>query len=61
MFRLDQIIALGLYREDLPREDFEFRKRFLDSGHQIFNIPVPLYRYTKHANSITTNQTIVDK
>lgn len=53
MYRTDQIISLGLYDESLPREDAEFRKRFLESKHYIYNIPVPLYRYTQHSNSLT--------
>jgi glycosyltransferase involved in cell wall biosynthesis len=53
MYRTDQIIQLGLYDETLPREDFEFRKRFLEAKYQIYNIPVPLYRYTMHSNSLS--------
>lgn len=56
MYRTDQIIALGLYNEVLPREDVEFRKRFLESKYQIYNIPIPLYRYTQHADSLTKGQ-----
>lgn len=53
MYKTDNVIQLGLYDESLPREDMDFRHRFLKSGKQIYNIPVPLYRYTKHENSIT--------
>lgn len=52
MYRIDQIIELGLYDESLPREDVEFRQRFLKE-YQIYNIPVPLYRYTIHDQSKT--------
>lgn len=52
MYRTDQIIDLGLYDETLPREDVEFRQRFLKK-YQIYNIPVPLYRYTIHEESKT--------
>lgn len=55
IYRTDQIIDLGLYDSSLPREDVAFRKKFLESGRQIYNIPVPLYRYTQHSNSITKN------
>lgn len=52
MYKTDQIINLGLYNETLPREDIEFRQRFL-SKYQIYNIPAPLYRYTIHQSSKT--------
>lgn len=53
MYRIDQLIDIGLYDETLPREDADLRERFLKSKHQIYNIPVPLYRYTIHENSMT--------
>jgi glycosyltransferase involved in cell wall biosynthesis len=53
MYKTDHIIELGLYDDSLPREDVEFRQRFLKSGKQIYNIPIPLYRYTQHQESIT--------
>jgi len=53
MYRTDQIIQLGLYNETIPREDFEFRKRFLEAKYQIYNISIPLYRYTMHSNSLS--------
>jgi len=53
MYKIDDVISLGLYDESLPREDAEFRSRFLQSGKNIYNIPVPLYRYTQHTKSMT--------
>lgn len=53
MYKTDDIIELGLYDETIPREDVEFRSRFLKSGRHIYNIPIPLYRYSQHVNSIT--------
>lgn len=53
MYKIDDIIELGLYDESLPREDAEFRSRFLQSGRHIYNIPIPLYRYTQHVGSMT--------
>jgi glycosyltransferase involved in cell wall biosynthesis len=53
MYKLDDIIDLGLYNETLPREDAEFRSRFLQSGRNIYNISIPLYRYTQHSGSMT--------
>jgi len=55
MYRTDQIIELGLYDESLPREDVEFRQRFLKK-YQIYNIPIPLYRYTIHKDSKTKSK-----
>jgi len=53
MFKTDDLIELGIYNESLPREDVDLRKRFLKSGRHIYNIPIPLYRYTQHKNSMT--------
>lgn len=53
MYKLDHILELGLYDVGLPREDVDFRQRFIKSGRQIYNLPVPLYRYTQHENSFT--------
>lgn len=51
-YRTDQLIDIGLYNESLPREDFDLRERFIKK-YQIYNIPVPLYRYTIHEGSKT--------
>ena len=58
MYRTDHIIDIGLYNETLPREDIEFRERFLKK-YQIYNIPVPLYRYTIHEDSKTRKADVV--
>lgn len=55
MYRLDDIIDIGLYDESLPREDEEFRNRFLKSGRNVYNIPIPMYRYSQHKLSVTKN------
>lgn len=52
MYRANHMFDLGLYDESLPREDVDFRQRFLKK-YQIYNIPVPLYRYTVHEDSKT--------
>lgn len=52
MYKTDHIIDIGMYDESLPREDVEFRSRFIKK-YQIYNIPVPLYRYTMHEDSMT--------
>lgn len=55
MYKLDDMLDLGLYDESMPREDIEFRERFLKSRRRIYNIPVPLYRYFQHNTSMTKN------
>tara|TARA_B100000700_G_C14573062_1_gene636506 strand:- start:24 stop:620 length:597 start_codon:yes stop_codon:yes gene_type:complete len=56
MFRIDDIIKLGLYDEQmLFNEDKDLLIRFLDR-HNIYNIPLPLYRYRRHENNITNNK-----
>jgi hypothetical protein len=52
-FKTDHMIEIGLYDPTLPREDVDFREKFLKSGRMIYNIPVPLYRYTNHSESLT--------
>lgn len=54
MYKIDDLIDIGLYDETLPREDVDLRQRFLKK-YQVYNIPVPLYRYTMHSESMTKN------
>ncbi len=56
MYKIDDMVGLGLYDESLPREDIEFRRKFLQSGRYIYNISIPLYRYTQHKESITKSK-----
>lgn len=53
MYKTDDMIALGLYDEALPREDVDFRQKFIKSGRHIYNLNVPLYRYFKHKDNMT--------
>lgn len=55
MYRTDHLIDIGLYDTSLIREDVEFRERFLKK-YQIYNIPIPLYRYTIHEDSMTRSE-----
>ena len=57
MYRVDHMFDIGLYDESLPREDVDFRERFIKK-YQIYNIPVPLYRYTMHEESKTRNENV---
>lgn len=52
-FKTDHMIELGLYDSTLLREDVDFRQKFLKSGRMIYNIAIPLYRYTNHSESLT--------
>lgn len=53
MFRIEDIIKLGLYNEKMKiHEDKDLLLRFLEN-HNIYSIPLPLYRYRRHANNIT--------
>lgn len=55
MFRLSQLIDIGLYDENfLAREEEDLRIRFLKK-YTIARVQLPLYRYRKHENSITND------
>jgi hypothetical protein len=55
MFRIEQLIDIGLYDEDfLCREEEDLRIRFL-SRHAIARVALPLYRYRRHADNLTNN------
>ena len=55
MFRTDQLLDIGLYDETfLLHEDRDLRVRFLEN-HSIHRIPLPLYRYRRHADNITND------
>ena len=55
MFRLEQMIEIGLYDEELLlREEEDMRIRFLNK-YEISRVQLPLYRYRKHENNSTNN------
>ena len=55
MFRKDLLIEIGLYDEQFKaREEEDLRIRFLERFN-IYNIPLPLYRYRRHDNNLTNN------
>ena len=61
MFRIEQLIEIGLYDEEfLTREEEDLRVRFLKQ-YQIVRLQLPLYRYRRHANNITNNQERMNK
>ena len=61
MFRKDLLIDIGLYDESFrAREEEDLRIRFLEK-FSIYPIPLPLYRYRRHENNLTNDQTAMDK
>jgi glycosyltransferase involved in cell wall biosynthesis len=61
MFQKDKLIDIGLYDEKfLVMEDLDLRKRCLEK-YNIYNIPLPLYRYRGHDRNITKKAKLVKK
>lgn len=55
MFRIEQIIDIGLYDENfLCKEDEDIRLRFLKK-YNIDRVRLPLYRYRRHENNMTND------
>jgi glycosyltransferase involved in cell wall biosynthesis len=55
MFRIEQLVDIGLYDEDfLYREDEDLRIRFLKK-YKIERIRLPLYRYRRHEDNMTND------
>ena len=56
MFRIDQLIDIGLYDENfLMREEEDLRLRFEDR-FKISRISLPLYRYRQHDDNMTNDE-----
>lgn len=56
MFYKDKLNDIGLYDESfLALEDSDLRKRYLEKFN-IYNIPLPLYRYRYHAKNLTKKE-----
>lgn len=56
MFRLEHLIQLGLYDENMKiHEDKEFRIRFLED-HEIHRVALPMYRYRRHGTNMTNDK-----
>ena len=61
MFRIEQIIEIGLYDEkQLWREERELMDRFL-MKYSITNLKFPLYRYRKHLDNMINNKKMLKK
>ena len=56
MFRRDHLVDIGLYDENfLVHEDEDLRIRFLRK-YSITRVPLPLYRYRRHAENMTNDE-----
>ena len=56
MFRLNQLISIGLYDENfLAREDEDLLIRF-KKKYNISRVQLPLYRYRKHQENLTNDK-----
>lgn len=56
MFKTNHLIEIGLYNEKfLLHEEKELRQRF-EKKYSINRVPLPLYRYRKHASNMTNNK-----
>jgi glycosyltransferase involved in cell wall biosynthesis len=54
-FKSEVLLEIGAYKDGMRIfEEIELMKRFHASNYQIHNIALPLYRYVKHGNSLTT-------
>jgi len=61
MFRMDQLIEIGLYDEGfLVREDEDLMIRFTEK-YSIYHVPLPLYRYRQHEGNITKQTGLMKK
>lgn len=61
MFRIDQLVNLGLYDENfLAREDEDLRIRLLKK-YKIERVQIPLYRYRRHDNNLTNDKDKMQK
>lgn len=56
-YKMDVLTRIGLYNAQLRiHEDIEIRKRFEEAGLVRHRLPIPLYRYKQHPNSLTAQQ-----
>jgi len=61
MFRLEQIISIGLYDENfLSKEDEDLLIRFRKK-YNVSRVQLPLYRYRRHDDNMTNNKKIMKK
>lgn len=60
MFRKDYLYDVGLYDETFrAREEEDLRMRFLQK-FEVYNLPLPLYRYRMHGNNLTKDKEIMN-
>lgn len=57
LFKSSVLIELGLYDEKmLFNEEKDLMHRFKEKGFKIMRLPLPLYRYRKHENNLSSNE-----
>lgn len=60
MFRIEHLIELGLYDEQMKtHEDKDLLIRYLEK-YNVYNIPISLYRYRRHSNNMTNKSSEMD-
>lgn len=60
MFRKEQFYEIGCYDPSMKaHEDKDFLLRF-QKKYQVHRIELPLYRYRRHDNNMTNNETLLD-
>lgn len=58
-FKSEVFELMGFYNEELRiYEEIEFMNRFNEEGLRIKRLNLPLYRYVKHGNSLTSGKVI---
>lgn len=61
MYRIEQLIDLGLYDERfIVREDEDMSRRFSEK-YALTRIPIPLYKYYIHGENLTSNAELMDE
>jgi len=62
LFKTDTLEYLGSYNSTLrANEERDLLKRFIDNGYEMNYLHIPLYRYYKHENSISTTEEYKNK
>lgn len=56
LYKSEVLVSLGSYKNGLRiHEDVDLARRFQAAGLRMGHLPIPLYRYVKHENSLSRN------